>query len=164
MSFSDSAPSIVAICDWRGNIQAISCVDSQELVGTVLAESVADQSREEFVQSFAAVIASRAMAEFLIYDRQNHLFNVSMWPLESPNTAIAAVFHRIPDCVSELSKRELSYLKLAANGYTPSQIAEQLGVNQNTVHVQFRSIREKLKLDSNNQLICFAARYFHTNC
>lgn len=57
---------------------------------------------------------------------------------------------------SELTERELEVLKLIANGYSNSQIAEELVISENTVKGHVSNILSKLHLADRTQAAVFA--------
>ena len=52
-----------------------------------------------------------------------------------------------------LSRREIEVARLAAKGYTNSQIAEELFISTETVKSHMNSIFEKLKITSRKELL-----------
>jgi NarL family two-component system response regulator LiaR len=57
---------------------------------------------------------------------------------------------------TELTERELDVLKLIANGYTNSQIAEELVISENTVKGHVSNILSKLHLADRTQVAVYA--------
>ena len=57
---------------------------------------------------------------------------------------------------TELTERELEVLKLIANGYPNSQIAEELVISENTVKGHVSNILSKLHLADRTQAAVFA--------
>jgi len=61
--------------------------------------------------------------------------------------------------VERLSDRELEIFKLIGHGLSTAQIASTLDISPNTVSTHRAHIREKLGLESLNELVCRAARW-----
>jgi two-component system response regulator NreC len=61
--------------------------------------------------------------------------------------------------LSRLTAREVEVLRLLAEGYTNSQIAELLCLSSRTVETHRANLRAKLQLDSRAELVRFAARH-----
>jgi len=61
--------------------------------------------------------------------------------------------------LDQLTARELDVLRQLASGATNSEIAVRLVISENTAKAHVRNIREKLGLDSRQQLVGFARRY-----
>jgi NarL family two-component system response regulator LiaR len=62
------------------------------------------------------------------------------------------------DIYTELTERELEVLKLIANGYSNSQIAEELVISENTVKGHVSNILSKLHLGDRTQAAVYAWR------
>ena len=61
----------------------------------------------------------------------------------------------------DLSKREQEIFDLIGKGEDSSAIAEQLGLNVQTVHSYRHRIKQKLNINSNNKLLFAAFRHVH---
>lgn len=66
---------------------------------------------------------------------------------------------RLPSGVDRLSDRELEIFKLIGQGQTTAQIAGALDISPNTVSTHRAHIREKLGIQSLNELVCRAAQW-----
>lgn len=65
-----------------------------------------------------------------------------------------------PGPLSSLSDRERVILRLFAQGFTVREIAADLGISRKTIEAHRCNIREKLNIDSSDELRAFARRYF----
>jgi DNA-binding NarL/FixJ family response regulator len=65
---------------------------------------------------------------------------------------------RLPDPYTTLTARERTILPLAAEGLTSAQIGERLSISARTVEVHRARLMKKLKLQSQTELIRYAAR------
>jgi len=90
--------------------------------------------------------------------KKAHLGEVILHP-----KVAARVLHNIrkenqleDDIYTELTERELEVLKLIANGYSNSQIAEELVISENTVKGHVSNILSKLHLTDRTQAAVFA--------
>ena len=61
----------------------------------------------------------------------------------------------------DLSKREQEIFDLIGKGEDSSSIAEQLGLNLQTIHSYRHRIKQKLNITNNNKLLFAAFRYAH---
>ena len=61
--------------------------------------------------------------------------------------------------INLLSDRELYVLRLLGSGLTTKQISKSLNVSSSTVDSYKTNIKNKLKLQNINQLICYAAKW-----
>jgi len=61
--------------------------------------------------------------------------------------------------LGRLTPREIEVLRLIAEGYTNTQIADLLGLSPRTIETHRANIRAKLHLDSRAELVRFAARH-----
>jgi DNA-binding NarL/FixJ family response regulator len=59
----------------------------------------------------------------------------------------------------KLAPREYEIFCLLGNRYTRKQIADQLGISASTVDTHINRIREKLNLNSNNDVLCLAIQH-----
>ena len=60
--------------------------------------------------------------------------------------------------VDELTDRETTILKYVAEGFLNKEIADQLGISENTVKIHLRNILEKLHLKNRIQAAVYAVR------
>ena len=60
--------------------------------------------------------------------------------------------------LARLTPREIEVLRLIAEGYTNTQIADQLHLSPRTIETHRANVRSKLHLDSRAELVRFAAR------
>lgn len=61
--------------------------------------------------------------------------------------------------LSRLTPREFDVLRLAANGESPSAIANSMHLSQKTIHNHMTAIRQKLGADNDFKLLRLAAHY-----
>ncbi len=66
------------------------------------------------------------------------------------------------DPVERLSNRELQVLNLVGRGVSSREIASDLGLSVKTIESHRQSIKRKLTLDTNSQLLQFAINWFNS--
>jgi DNA-binding NarL/FixJ family response regulator len=64
--------------------------------------------------------------------------------------------------ITRLTDREFEIFRLIGSGHDSHAIARQLGISHKTVDTHRSRIKEKLKLTSGMQLICYAVRWVET--
>jgi len=65
--------------------------------------------------------------------------------------------------IARLTDRELEIFQLIGQGRDNARIAEQLHISPKTADVHRANIKEKLEIETNAELIAFAARWIETN-
>jgi len=65
--------------------------------------------------------------------------------------------------IERLTDRELEIFQLIGQGRDNGRIAEQLHISPKTADVHRANIKEKLEIETNAELIAFAARWIETN-
>lgn len=65
--------------------------------------------------------------------------------------------------IARLTDRELQIFQLIGQGRDNARIAEQLHISPKTADVHRANIKEKLEIETNAELIAFAARWIETN-
>lgn len=58
----------------------------------------------------------------------------------------------------KLTERELDVLRLYARGYKSKEVANELNISHNTVHVHLNNIRHKLDIHKSTGLTWFALK------
>jgi DNA-binding CsgD family transcriptional regulator len=152
---------VVALCDKEGKLIWRSAVISPSQEGDFVWQHILDDQTEMAKAAFARTIALREnqVLEFdTIYGAK---FRVWMWLLELSDAAICFLAISIPAQIANLTRRERDCLVLLAQGITTKRIATDLDISVSTVHTYLRRMREKLKLSNAEELISFAARFFH---
>jgi DNA-binding NarL/FixJ family response regulator len=61
--------------------------------------------------------------------------------------------------IDALSAREREVLRLTGDGYTPTEIAEKLGLSRKTIDTYREHLRRKLGIDDSNELIRYAVQW-----
>jgi predicted ATPase/DNA-binding CsgD family transcriptional regulator len=78
---------------------------------------------------------------------------------EQASSAFAEPISRASDRQDVLTAREVEVLRLVADGFTDSQVAERLVVSLRTVHAHLRSIYRKLGVTSRSQATRYALEH-----
>lgn len=149
----------VIICDWHGIIRWISGDGNVPKPGDVLWKNASRDSLTEIKLAFSKVVTLQDKQVVEVSNVKGRYFRLWMWPLDSSEMAVCILGMAIPKELKLLSRKEREVLDLMAHGLTPKQIADTLDISLSSVHTHLRRSREKLKLDSIDALIGFAARF-----
>jgi DNA-binding CsgD family transcriptional regulator len=151
----------VAICDWHGRVQWSSNSTIKTQVGDLGWSNMIDGDDERFKEAFSrtATLHERHIVE--IESRDGLRYRIWLWPVGNPDMAVCTFNLRIPYEIGQLSDREREFMVLLAHGQTLKQIATTLDVSLSTVNSHMRNVRKKLKLCAANEVVSFAARFFH---
>ncbi|MGB1225125.1 MAG: response regulator transcription factor [Mycobacterium sp.] len=127
----------------------------------VLDEQV-DQVRAEVLTVFAPGVTFHRFGLLWINPSEPAMryfyFQESRW-IGLAEVAVATEVWEFPSDLGRLSPREHETLGLLGCGRGVKSAARIMQVSVNTVHSFMRSLREKLDLDSAEQLVAFASRY-----
>ena len=151
----------VLLCDWHGKLVWKSAKGDRVQVGDFVWKNASKRSRERMRSAVASVATLRENCIVEVDNERNEHFRVWMWPLDEPDIAICALAMRIPSELALLTEREKECLRLLAQGKSTRDVARHLEIGLTTVHTHLRRIRDKLKLDSPEALVSFAARNFY---
>ncbi|HBJ33466.1 MAG TPA: hypothetical protein DDZ51_01645 [Planctomycetaceae bacterium] len=151
----------VAICDWNGIVKWLSNHTIKTQVGDLGWVNMLPGDGERFKQAFArtATLHERHIVEIASIDGLR--YRIWMWAIGNPDLAVCTFNLMIPTEVDQLTDREREFLELLAQGLAIKEIASKLDVSINTVHAHMRNVKAKLLLSSPNEVIAFAARFFH---
>jgi DNA-binding CsgD family transcriptional regulator len=151
----------VAICDWNGVVKWLSNHTIKTQVGDLGWTNMAPADAERFKQAFArtATLHERHILE--ITSVNGLRYRIWMWSIGNPDLAVCTFNLMIPSEVEQLTDRERAFLEWLAQGLSIKEIAGKLDVSINTVHAHMRNVKAKLSLGSPNEVIAFAARFFH---
>ena len=148
------------LCDWHGKLVWKSAKGDRIQIGDFLWKNASKRSRDRMRSAVANVATLRESCIVEIDNERNEHFRVWMWPLDEPDVAICALAMQIPSELALLTEREKECLRLLARGKSTRDLARELDIGLTTVHTHLRRIRDKLKLESPEALISFAARNF----
>ncbi|MBL8888825.1 MAG: helix-turn-helix transcriptional regulator [Planctomycetaceae bacterium] len=151
----------VAICDWNGYVKWLSNHTIKTQVGDLGWSNMIPGDAERFRSAFArtATLHERNMLE--ISSLNGLRYRIWMWSIGNPDLAVCTFNLLIPKDIEKLSERERELMALLASGKALKETAVLLEVSINTVHAHIRNIRAKLQLGSPNEVVSFAARFFH---
>lgn len=149
----------VIICDWHGVIRWISGDVATPKRGDMLWKNSSRESLEDIKLAFSKVVTLQDKMVIEVSTIRNKLFRLWLWPLESSEMAVCILAMQIPLELRLLSNKEREILNMLAQGQTPKRIAESFDISLSSVHTYLRRSREKLKLDSLDAIIGFAARF-----
>jgi DNA-binding CsgD family transcriptional regulator len=151
----------VAICDWTGIVKWLSNHTIKTQVGDLGWINMIPGDAERFKQAFArtATLHERHIVEIASLDGLR--YRIWMWSIGNPDLAVCTFNLMIPTEVNLLTDREREFLTFLAQGLAVKEIALKLDVSINTVHAHMRNVKAKLSLGSPNEVIAFAARFFH---
>lgn len=151
----------VAICDWNGIVKWLSNNTIKTQVGDLGWTNMVPADAERFKQAFArtATLHERHIVE--VTSVTGLRYRIWMWSIGNPDLAVCTFNLMIPSEVEQLTDRERAFLELLAQGLAIKEIASKLDVSINTVHAHMRNVKTKLSLGSPNEVIAFAARFFH---
>lgn len=151
----------VAICDWNGTVKWLSNDTIKTQVGDLGWSNMPPADAERFKEAFArtATLHERHIVE--IASLNGLRYRIWMWSIGNPDLAVCTFNLMIPTEVEQLTDRERSFLELLAQGLSMKELACKLDVSINTVHAHMRNVKAKLSLGSPNEVIAFAARFFH---
>jgi len=151
----------VAICDWTGIVKWLSNHSIKTQVGDLGWSNMVPADAERFKQAFArtATLHERHILE--VSSLNGLRYRIWMWSIGNPDLAVCAFNLMIPSEVEKLTDREREFLELLAQGQSIKEIACKLDVSINTAHAHMRHVKAKLSLGSANEVIAFAARFFH---
>ncbi|MCA9188576.1 MAG: helix-turn-helix transcriptional regulator, partial [Planctomycetales bacterium] len=130
-------------------------------VGDLGWSNMIDGDAERFKEAFSrtATLHERHILE--IESRNGLRYRIWLWPVGNPEMAVCTFNLLIPFEIGKLSDREREFLELLAHGQTLKQIAATLDVSLSTINSHMRNVRRKLKLSAPNEVVSFAARFFH---
>lgn len=151
---------MVALGDWHGRIVWKSTDGPHLSIGDEFWKNVTGKSKNALRTSVSRVVTLRENCTLEVDNDRGERFRLWMWPLHDPEIAICLLGLQIPSEIALLTERERACLRALAQGSSTRQIARELGIGLTTVHTHFRRSRTKLGLDSVEELISFAARYF----
>lgn len=153
----------VAICDWNGKVKWISSAETRARLGEDSWANLipADAERMKVAVARAVALNEKHMLE-VTTDIDNR-YRVWLWPIGNPDLAVCAFCLLIPPQIGRLATRERQFLRLLAQGLSMKEIASDMDVSVNTVHTHMRNVRDKLALESPNEVVAFAARFFHAS-
>lgn len=151
----------VAICDWNGTVKWLSNHSIKTQVGDLGWINMIPGDAERFKEAFArtATLHERHIVEIASLDGLR--YRIWMWSIGNPDLAVCSFNLMIPTEVDELTEREREFLEFLAQGLAIKEIACKLDVSINTVHAHMRNVKAKLSLSSPNEVVAFAARFFH---
>lgn len=151
----------VAICDWNGIVKWLSNHTIKTQVGDLGWCNLVPGDAERFKQAFArtATLQERHIVE--IASVNGLRYRIWMWSIGNPDLAVCTFNLMIPTEIDQLTDRERHFLELLAEGLAMKEIASTLDVSINTAHAHMRNVKAKLSLGSPNEVIAFAARFFH---
>lgn len=151
----------VAICDWMGTVKWLSNHTIKTQVGDLGWSNMVPEDAERFKQAFArtATLHERHILE--VASLNGLRYRIWMWSIGNPDLAVCTFNLMIPTEAAQLTERERCFLELLAQGHAIKEIACKLDVSINTVHAHMRHVKAKLGLGSANEVIAFAARFFH---
>lgn len=153
----------VAICDWNGIVKWRSNNTIKTQVGDQGWSNMIPGDAEAFKNAFART-ASLHERHMLEIESLNGLrYRIWMWPVGNPDLAVCTFNLLIPVEIGLLTDRERQFMELLAKGNQLKQIASRLDVSINTVHAHLRNVRTKLGLKAPNEVVSFAARFFHND-
>lgn len=154
------ADTFVVLCDWHGRVVWKSVTGGRLNVGDDIWKNANSKSKKTLRSALANVASLRENCAIEFENDAGEHFRLSMWPLIDPEIAVCALGFRIPPEISLLTQRERGCLRCLSQGMATREIARELGIGLTTVHTHLRRSREKLGLESVEELISFAARYF----
>ena len=159
MPHATLADTAVAVCDWNGKLIWTSRANPTCTVAAPLWESVPPEYAETVKAAVSRVVTLREPQQYEAVCSDGKYYHVWMWPLNSPEIAVAVLAVRVPQELDRLTTRERECLQWLGAGCSAVAIAKQLDVSVSTVHTHFKRARQKLLLSSTESLIGFAARY-----
>ena len=159
MAENNLATVLVMLCDWRGFVVWNSQPTSSTKIGDLAWAHLSKESQERAKELFAQVATLRESQSLLVSAEDGRHFRCWLWPLDTPEVAVCALCREVPAELTELTDRERECMQLLAQGLPTREIAEQLEISTSTLHAHLTNVREKLKLDSFEAVISFAARF-----
>lgn len=151
----------VAICDWNGHVKWLSNSTIKTRVGDLGWSNMIDPDAERFKNAFSRTASLHERHLLEIESRNGLRYRIWLWPVGNPELAVCTFNLLIPTEIGKLSERERQFMELLARGLSLKQVAADLDVSINTVHAHMRNVRTKLKLKAPNEVVSFAARFFH---
>jgi DNA-binding CsgD family transcriptional regulator len=149
----------VTLCDSQGHLIWTSYPKPIREVGSFVWEFACDKDADLVKSAFSRAIALREPQHYVACDLEKNTYRVWMWPLDLQDAALCILALLVPSELQLLTARERDCLALLAEGRSPTDIASRLDVSVSTIHTHFKRAREKLKLGTTEELICFAARH-----
>ncbi|MBL8852694.1 MAG: helix-turn-helix transcriptional regulator [Planctomycetaceae bacterium] len=151
----------VAICDWNGFVKWLSNHTIKTQVGDLGWSNMIADDAERFRSAFARTATLHERNVLEISSLNGLRYRIWMWSIGNPDLAVCTFNLLIPKEIETLSLRERELLVWLAKGKALKEIATELDVSINTIHSHMRNVKTKLGLDSPNEVVSFAGRFFH---
>jgi len=151
----------VAICDWNGFVKWLSNHTIKTQVGDLGWSNMVADDAERFRSAFARTATLHERNVLEISSLNGLRYRIWMWSIGNPDLAVCTFNLLIPKEIETLSLRERELLVWLAKGKALKEIATELNVSINTIHSHMRNVKTKLGLDSPNEVVSFAGRFFH---
>lgn len=150
----------VAICDWNGTIQWMSTDGIRTKVGMPGWSYLIPEDAERIKIAIARTATLNERHVLEVCSDQGNRYRTWMWPIGTPQLAVCTFSLLLPPGIGSLSERETEFMQLLGSGNDIKSIARRMDISVNTAHTHMRRVREKLGLDSPQEAIAFAARFF----
>jgi DNA-binding CsgD family transcriptional regulator len=150
----------VAICDWNGIIQWMSTDGVRTKVGMLGWSHLIPEDAEKVKIAISRTVTLNERHVVEVRSDLGNRYRIWMWPIGTPELAVCSFNLMIPSEVSLLTDRETEFMRELGAGQDLKSIAARMDISINTAHTYMRHVREKLGLQSPQEAIVFAARFF----